>query len=120
MKEAVDGVENTSDYMRGEIARKKAIRDKDMADMIRDEYSAYYHKVIDCSLAYDELALGGERDLEKVRQSSILLPLHLIAVTIARDFNGSRNKYFPVTNATAVLPTRRDSIAGETRQGRSQ
>lgn len=120
MKEAIDAVENTSDYMRGEIARKKAIHNKDMADLIRDEHSAYYQKALDSSLAYDDLALGGERDLEKVRDSSALLLLHLIAVAIARDFYASRNKYFPVADTTAVLSTCCNSIAGETGQGRSQ
>ena len=119
MKQATDAVENTSDYVRGEIARKKAIHTKDMADLISDEHSAYYQKVLDSALAYDDLALGGERDLEKVCESPILLLAHLIAVTIARDFNISRNKHFPVANATAVLPTRSDPVAGETRKGRS-
>jgi hypothetical protein len=68
MKVAIDGVENTSEYVRGEIARKKAIHNKDMADLISDEHSAYYQKVLDSSLAYDDVALGGERELEKVRE----------------------------------------------------
>lgn len=119
MKEAIDAVENTSDYMRGEIARKKAIHNKDMVDLIRDEHNAYYQKVLDSSLAFDDLALGGERDLEKVCEflpPALLLP-HPIAVTIARDLNNSRNKYLPIANTTAVLPTFRASIAGETCQG---
>lgn len=70
MKEAVDGVENTSDYVKGEIARKKAIHNKDMIELIKDEHNAYYQKVLDSSLAYDDLALGGERDLEKLATST--------------------------------------------------
>jgi hypothetical protein len=71
MREAIDAVENTSEYVRGEIARKKAIYNKDLAEMIRDEHNAYYQKVHDASLAYDDLALGGERELEKVRDSRV-------------------------------------------------
>lgn len=70
MKQAIDAVENTSDYVRGEIARKKAIHNRDMADLIKDEHSAYDQKAIDSSLAYDDLALGGERDLEKLAAST--------------------------------------------------
>jgi len=117
MREAIDTVEDTSDYVREEIARKKAIHNKDMGELIRDEHSAYYQKVLDSSLAYDDLALGGERDLEKVCETSVLVLHHLIAVTIACDFNVSRNKYLPVANATTVLSTCCDSIAGETCQG---
>ena len=72
MKEAIDATENTSEYVKGEIARKKAIHNKDMAELIEDEHDAYYQKVLDSSYAYDDLALGGERDLEKVRESSHL------------------------------------------------
>ena len=120
MKAAVDAVENTSDYVKGEIARRKAIHNKDMADLIREEHAAYYQKVFDSSLAYDELALGGERDLEKVGELSASFLFHLIAVAIARRFDRSGNKYFPATNIAAVLSTSRDSIAGETREGRSK
>lgn len=70
MKEAIDAAENTSDYVRGEIKRKKTIHNKDMADLIRDEHHAYYQKALDSSLAYDDLALGGERDLEKLAAST--------------------------------------------------
>lgn len=121
MKEAIDAVEDTSEYVKGEIARKKAIYNKDVAELIGDEHDAYRQKVLDCALAYDDLALGGERDLEKVRQCShsCFCP-HLITVTIARYFNISRDKHFPGGNITAVLPARRDSIAGETGRGRSQ
>lgn len=66
MKQATDAVEDTSDYVRGEIARKKAIHSKDVVDLIKDEYKGYYQKAIDSSLAYDELALHGEKELEKV------------------------------------------------------
>ena len=66
MKEAIEAVEDTSDYVRGEITRKKAIHNKDMADLIRDEHGTYYQKVTDYHHGYDELALGGEHDLEKV------------------------------------------------------
>lgn len=67
MKEATAAVENTSEYVRSEIERRKAIHDKDVTDLIRQEHNAYYQKALDSSLAYDELALHGERDLEKVR-----------------------------------------------------
>ena len=117
MKAAVDAVENTSDYVKGEIARRKAIHNKDMADLIREEHAAYYQKVLDSSLAYDELALGGERDVGELSASFLF---HLIAVAIARRFDRSGNKYFPATNIAAVLSTSRDSIAGETREGRSK
>ena len=117
MKAAVDAVENTSDYVKREIARRKAIHNKDMADLIREEHAAYYQKVLDSSLAYDELALGGERDVGELSASFLF---HLIAVAIARRFDRSGNKYFPATNIAAVLSTSRDSIAGETREGRSK
>lgn len=120
MREAVDAVENTSDYVRGEIARKKAIHNKDMADLIKDEHSAYHQKVLDSALAYDDLALGGERDLEKVGELSASFLFHLITVAIARRFNLPRNKYLPDTNTTAVLSTSHDSIAGETCEGGSK
>lgn len=116
MQEAIDAAENTSDYVKGEIARKKTIHNKDMADLIRDEHNAYYQKALDSSRAYDDLALRGERDLEKVREPFAWILTHLIAVTLARGFDLPRNKYFPVTNTTTVLSTSNDSIAGETRQ----
>lgn len=75
MREAIDAVENTSDYVRGEIARRKAIHNRDMTDLIKDEHDAYYQKVIDSSLAYDELALGGDNGLEKVGEPSHLASL---------------------------------------------
>jgi len=71
MKQATAAVEGTSDYVRGEIVRKKAIYNKDAADLIRHEHGAYYQKAFDSSLAFDDLALRGERDLEKVRGPSI-------------------------------------------------
>ncbi|KAF9648471.1 hypothetical protein BDM02DRAFT_3187128 [Thelephora ganbajun] len=71
MRQATAAADNTSDYLRGEIARKKAIHNKDVADLIRQEHSAYYQKALDSSLAYDDLALGGERDLEKLAASTV-------------------------------------------------
>lgn len=120
MKEDTAAIENTSDYVRREIERKKAIHNKDVADLIRHEHSAYYQKVLDSSLAYDDLALHGERDLEKVR-GSIILPLthHLIGDGAARSFDLPRNECFPAADVTAVLSTGHDSIAGETCEGRS-
>jgi hypothetical protein len=117
MKEATDAIENTSDYVKGEIARKKAIHNKDVTDLIRDEHCAYYQKALDSSLAYEDLALGGERDLEKVCEPPAFLLSTLIAVGVACGFDLPRNKCFSVTDTTAVLPTSRDSIAGKARQG---
>ena len=67
MKQATTAAEETSDYVEGEIARRRAIHNKDVADLIRDEHIAYYQKALDSCLVYDDLALHGERDLEKVR-----------------------------------------------------
>lgn len=67
MKQATATEEETSEYVRGEIGRRSAIHNKDVADLIRDERIAYYQKALDSSLAYDDLALHDERDLEKVR-----------------------------------------------------
>lgn len=67
MKEATAAIENTSEYVRSEIERRKAIHDKDVAELVRQEHDGYYQKALDCSLAYDDLALHGERELEKVR-----------------------------------------------------
>jgi hypothetical protein len=49
------------------------MHDKDVADLIRNGHNAYYKKVFDSSLAYDDLALHGEHDLEKVCGSVALL-----------------------------------------------
>jgi len=119
MKEATVAVENTSDYMRREIERRKAIHNKDMVDLIKHEHSAYYQKVLDSSLAYDDLALHGERDLEKVRGLFTLRLFHLIGDGVARGFNLPRNECFPAASVTAVLSTGHDSIAKETCKGRS-
>jgi hypothetical protein len=77
MKEVTAAIENTSEYVRREIDRKKAMHDKDVTDLIKHEHSAYYQKVLDSSLAYDDLALHGERDLEKVcvRHSPCFCPI---------------------------------------------
>lgn len=119
MKEDTAAIENTSDYVRREIERKKAIHNTDVTDLIRHEHSAYYQKVLDSSLAYDDLALHGERDLEKVRGSFTLPLTHLIGDGAARSFDHPRNECFPAANVTAVLLTGHDSIAGETCEGRS-
>ena len=74
MKQATAVAENTSDYVKGEIARREAIHKKDVADFIRHEHSVYYQKALDSSLAYDDLALHDERDLEKVSGLFTLLP----------------------------------------------
>ena len=66
MKQATAAIENTSGYVRSEIERKKAIHNKDVTDLIRHEHNAYYQKALDSFLAYDDLALHGERDLERV------------------------------------------------------
>ena len=116
MKQAVAAVEGTSDYVRGEIARKKAIHNKDMADLIKHEHSAYYQKVFDSSLAYDDLALHDDRALEKVRGPCALLLSYLIIVAAARGFNLSRNKRFSAASVTAGLPASCGSIMGETSQ----
>lgn len=113
MKQATAAVENTSDYVRGEIARKKAIHNKDVADLIRHEHNVYYQKVLDSSLAYDDLALHGEHDLERVGVRPPWFPSHLIPVATARGFNLSRNKYFSAASAAAVLPTSHGPIVGE-------
>lgn len=89
MREAVDAIEDTSDYTREEIARKKAIHNKDVADLIRDEHNTYYEKVRDYSLAYDDLALGGERDLEKVRER-----FYVASAPSNRRHNSSRLPHF--------------------------
>jgi len=114
MKQATAAVEGTSDYVRGEIARKKAIHNKDMADLIKHEHSAYYQKVLDSSLAYDDLALHDDHGLERVSGPSALLLSYLITVAVARGFNLSRNKRFSATSVPAVLPAGRGSIMGET------
>lgn len=118
MKQATAAVENTSDYVRGEIARKRAIHNKDAADLIKREYNSYYQGVLDSSLAYDDLALHDEDDLKKVCGLFALFPSHLIPVGTARSFNLPSNKRFPAANIAAVIPASRNSIAGETRQGR--
>lgn len=120
MKEATAAVENTSEYVRSEIERRKAIHDKDVADLIRQERDAYYQRALDSSLAYDDLALHGERDLEKVRglPFAFMFPTLSVGGT-ARGLNHPGNKRFPAADATAVLSTRSDSIAGETCKGRS-
>ena len=112
MKEATAVVENTSDYVREEIARKKAIHNKDVADLIRHEHSAYYQKALDSSLAYDDLALHDERGLEKVRDPSTLLPLHLIilwlqlAASTLRGTSISRVQALQQSYLRAVVPLR--------------
>ena len=119
MKQATATIENTSDYVRGEIERKKAIHKKDVMDLIRDEHNAYYQKALDSSLAYDDLALHGEPDLEKVREA-----VHLTSVSsgihrqlcAARSFDLPSNKRFPAPSTTTVLPANSGSIAGETCQ----
>ena len=116
MKQVIAATEITSDYVKGEIVRKRAIHDKDVADLIRHEHNAYYQKALDSSLAYDDLALHGERDLERVRGPFASLPSHLIVVTTARGFNHPRNKCFPGARIAAFLPASCDSIAGETCQ----
>lgn len=120
MKEATAAVENTSDYMRREIERRKAIHNKDMVDLIKHEHSAYYQKVLDSSLAYDDLALHGERDLEKVRGlfTPSLRPSHLIGDGVARGFNLPGNECFPAASVTAVLSAGHDSTAKETCKSR--
>ena len=114
MKQATAAVEATSEYVRGEIARKKAVHNKDAAELIKQEHDAYYERAIDSSHAYDDLALHGERDLERVRSPSALHLSHLIAVVAARGLNHSRNKRFSATNTTAILPASCGSIMGET------
>ena len=116
MKQATAATVITSDYVRGEIARKKGIHNKDAVELIRHEHGAYYQKALDSSLAYDDLALHDERDLEKVRGLSTLLLSRLTAMAAARGFNLPRNKRFPGASIAAILPASSDSIAGETCQ----
>jgi len=116
MKKAIAAVDGTSDYVRGEIARKKAIHNKDVADLIKHEHGAYYQKVFDSSLAYDDLALHDDRGLEKVRGPSTSFLSYLITVGAARGFNHSRNKRFSAAGVTTVLPARCGPIMGETGQ----
>jgi len=115
MKQTTAAVENTSDYVKGEIERKKAIHLKDMADLIRHEDNTYHQKALDSSLAYDDLALHGERELERVRGPfTLFLFSALIGNGAARGFNLPRNKHLPPPNITTVLPPSHDSIVGET------
>jgi len=116
MKQATAAIEGTSDYVRGEIARKKAIHNKDMADLIKHEHNVYYQKVFDSSLAYDDLALHDDHGLEKVRGPSTSLPSYLITVAAARGFDRSRNKRFSAASVTTVLPASCGSVMGETSQ----
>jgi len=71
VKQATDGVKDTSDYVRGEIARKKAIYNRDVANLIRREHNLYHQKVLDSSLAYDDLALHDEHGLKKLAASTV-------------------------------------------------
>ena len=120
MKQATAAVEQTSEYVKGEIARKKAIHTKDMTDLIKHEYNEYYQKALDSSLAYDDLALHDECDLERVRRPSISFLSHLIAVATGRGSDLPRNKRFPAASIAAVLPTSRSPVAGETCQNTSK
>ena len=110
MKQAIAAVDGTSDYVKGEIARKKAIYNKDAVDLIKHEHSAYYQKVFDSSLAYDDLALHGERDLEKVRGPPALLLSYLIPA--ARGFDLPGNKRSSAASIAAVIPASCGSIMG--------
>jgi len=71
MKEATAAIENTSEYIKGEIARKRAIHNKDVADLIRHEHNLYYQKAVDASLAYDDLALHDESELKKLAAATV-------------------------------------------------
>ena len=113
MKQATAAIENTSDYVRREIERKKEIHNKDVADLIQHEHSAYYQKVLDSSLAYDDLALHGERDLEKVYVGCspyLCLVVSLVMVQLAAStFRGSgvsRLQALQQSYLRAVIPLR--------------